>query len=323
MKKCANILLLMVLTVFSLAAKDDPRLAYIAKYSGIAVSEMKRTGVPASITLAQGLLESNSGQSMLAVDGNNHFGVKCHGDWGGRKIYKDAEKVHDCFRAYPNAEASFRDHSDFLRYRDRYKSLFSLKQTDYKGWAHGLKEAGYATDPAYPQKLIKLIEEYELYKYDSHVRVEAPQPLVVETPIIIEKAAEVLQDTVLYREKHSFSMARNIYSQNGVPFVYAKAGDTYESLAGKYNLFPKEILKYNDLNKSEKLKEGDMVYLKAKKNMGARGVDKYVLGDDEHITMRDVAQRFGVKLLALQKLNPFDVDAVLEPGDTVILRPAR
>lgn len=321
MRKCANIFLLLVLAVISVAAKDDPRHAYIARYSDIAVSEMKRTGVLASISLAQGILESNCGQSTLAVKGNNHFGVKCHKDWEGKKIYKDAEKPNECFRLYPNVEASYRDHSDFLRYQDRYKSLFSLERTDYKGWAHGLKEAGYATDPAYPQKLIKIIEEYELYRFDGNVMVEAPEPLVAEAPVVIETPED--PGAVQYRETHNFSLTRTLYSQNGVPFVYAMAGETYESIAERYNLFKKEILRFNDLESSEPLNPGDVVYLKAKKKMGAKGVDKYVVGEGEHVTMRAISQRYGIKLSALLKLNPYAVSSTLEPGDTVILRPGR
>jgi len=315
--------LFLLLTVFSLVAKDDPRIDYIARYSGIAVSEMERTGVPASITLAQGLLESNSGQSALATKANNHFGVKCHKDWEGEKYMQDAEELNECFRAYSSPEASFRDHSDFIRYRDRYKSLFGLEQTDYKAWAQGLKEAGYATDPAYPQKLVKLIEEYELYRFDTIVEVEAPDPLEAETPVVMETVREDAGESVQYREKRSFSMSRDMYSQNGVPFVYAMAGDTYESLASRFNLFNKEILRFNDLDNPETLKPGDIVYLKWKKKMGAKGVDKYVVGDDEHISLRDVAQRFGVKLSSLQKLNPYAVGSGLEPGDTVYLRPKK
>lgn len=285
---------------------------------------MERTGVPASITLAQGLLESNSGQSALAVKANNHFGVKCHKDWDGGKYLQDAEERNECFRAYSSPEASFHDHSDFIRYRDRYKSLFSLEQTDYKSWAKGLKEAGYATDPAYPQKLIKLIEDYELYRFDVAVEIEVPDPLEVETPVVIETVGlEEESGTVQYREQHNFSLSRDIYSQNGVPFVYAMAGETYESLAARFNLFQKEILRFNDLERTEPLVAGDIVYLKAKKKTGAKGVDKYIVGDDGQVTLRDISQRFGIRLSSLQKMNPYAVGSALEPGDTVNLRPAK
>lgn len=145
----------------------DYALEYLNKYSSLAVREMKRSGVPASITLAQGMLESNYGRSRLATQGNNHFGIKCHSDWTGKKIYHDDNRRGECFRSYTSAEESFRDHSDFLVNGSRYRGLFTLRSTDYKGWAHGLKKAGYATDPRYPELLIRKIEEYRLWAYDT------------------------------------------------------------------------------------------------------------------------------------------------------------
>ena len=304
-----------VLAFFVLtSATDDPRLAYIDKYSKIAISEMRRTGVPASITMAQGILESNSGRSRLASEGNNHFGIKCHKDWSGKKIYKDAEVANECFRAYANAEASFKDHSDFLRYQNRYKFLFDLEAGDYKGWAKGLKQAGYATDPAYPQKLIKLIEEYRLYELDDGVPVEAPAPLEVEKPKIIEKSI------VFYKERISISLSRDISTQNGVPFVYAMEGETLEAVSRQFNLFRKELMKFNDIAVEEPLKAGEVIYLKSKRSQGARGLDKYVVDENETVTLRDISQRYAIKLSALEKLNPFAVGITLASGDTVRLR---
>ena len=141
---------------------------YVKYYSNIAMDEMVQFGIPASITLAQGILESGAGKGRLAVQANNHFGIKCH-DWNGKKIYHDDDEEQECFRKYDNPEYSYRDHSIFLTNRGRYSFLFDLKRDDYKQWAKGLKKAGYATDPKYPQKLIDLIERYELYKYDNIV----------------------------------------------------------------------------------------------------------------------------------------------------------
>ena len=165
MKKTLFAILVVLLSALCMA--DTPQRSYIEKYSDLAVEEMYRAGVPASITLAQGLLESGNGLSELAVKGNNHFGIKCHNTWTGAKVYHDDDRKGECFRKYDNPEESFRDHSDFLRYRDRYKFLFDYEPTDYKSWAYGLKAAGYATDPKYPEKLIRLIEEHELYLYDT------------------------------------------------------------------------------------------------------------------------------------------------------------
>ena len=152
---------------------------YVKYYSGIAMDEMIQFGIPASITLAQGILESGAGKGRLAVQANNHFGIKCH-DWNGKKIYHDDDEEQECFRKYDNPEYSYRDHSLFLSNRGRYSFLFDLKKDDYKQWAKGLKKAGYATDPKYPQKLIDLIQRYQLYKYDNIVLKKKNKPYKVK-----------------------------------------------------------------------------------------------------------------------------------------------
>ena len=311
-----RLLLVLMTVLLSIGAAKNPKLDYIDKYSDIAIKEMKRTGVPASITLAQGILESNAGQSVLATKGNNHFGIKCHNDWKGKTMKMDDNAPKECFRVYPNAEASFRDHSDFLRSRDRYKSLFELKQTDYKGWARGLKKAGYATDPGYADKLITLIEDYELYRFDKGVKVSVKPPLEIEEPKVVQLEP---RPGMKYQESVTFSTARKVYSQNGVPFVYSEAGETYASIAASNGLFLKELLKFNDHEQELALEPGTMVYLARKKAQGPVGVNKYVVEKDGE-TLRDIAQRFGLRYAALQKLNIVLYGKTLEEGDTVILR---
>ena len=311
-----RLLLVLMTVLLSLGAATTPKLDYIDKYSDIAIKEMKRTGVPASITLAQGILESNAGQSVLATKGNNHFGIKCHNDWKGKTMKMDDNAPKECFRVYPNAEASFRDHSDFLRSRDRYKSLFELKQTDYKGWARGLKKAGYATDPGYADKLITLIEDYELYRFDKGVKVSVKPPLEIEEPKVVQLEP---RPGMKYQESVTFSTARKVYSQNGVPFVYSEAGETYASIAASNGLFLKELLKFNDHEQELALEPGTMVYLARKKAQGPVGVNTYVVEKDGE-TLRDIAQRFGIRYAALQKLNIVLYGKTLEEGDTVILR---
>lgn len=311
-----RLLLVLMTVLLSIGAAKNPKLDYIDKYSDLAIKEMKRTGVPASITLAQGILESNAGQSVLATKGNNHFGIKCHNDWRGKTMKMDDNAPKECFRVYPNAEASFRDHSDFLRSRDRYKSLFELKQTDYKGWARGLKKAGYATDPGYADKLITLIEDYELYRFDKGVKVSVKPPLEIEEPKVVQLEP---RPGMKYQESVTFSTARKVYSQNGVPFVYAEAGETYASIAASNGLFLKELLKFNDYEQEVALEPGTMVYLARKKAQGPAGVNKYVVEKDGE-TLRDIAQRFGIRYAALQKLNIVLYGKTLEEGDTVILR---
>ena len=167
------IALFLGLTVTAQRDPGTPQERYIARYAPIAVNEMYRSGVPASITLAQGILESRYGQSPLAAEGNNHFGIKCHNSWKGKTMLADDDRKDECFRVYDSAEESFRDHSDFLRYRDRYKFLFDFPTTDYKSWAYGLKQAGYATDPSYAAKLIQYVEDYDLTRFDRMTVDEA------------------------------------------------------------------------------------------------------------------------------------------------------
>lgn len=309
------------LTMFS--DVQHTQTEYIRRYSKIAVSEMYRSGIPASITLAQGLLESGAGKSRLAVEANNHFGIKCH-NWAGKRIYADDDRTRECFRKYASAEDSYRDHSDFLRYRDRYSFLFDLDPADYKAWAFGLKKAGYATDPNYPRKLIRIIEDYRLYEYDREedsgkseetkrggkLRAERPEPPSrIETPRPLDAA---------HREVFKFNLSRQMYSLNGVPFVYSVEGETYASIAKEYNLFPREILKFNDLTESRELLPGTVVYLQKKKSEAARGLDKHVWekGDD----LWAVSQRYAIRLSRLLKMNGVESDSDLVEGDLIALR---
>ena len=315
MKKIVFSILVVLLSALCLA--DTPQRTYIEEYSSLAIEEMYRTGVPASITLAQGLLESGNGRSELAVKGNNHFGIKCHNTWTGAKVYHDDDAKGECFRKYDNPEESFRDHSDFLRYRDRYKFLFDYEVADYKSWAYGLKAAGYATDPKYPEKLIRLIEEYELYLYDSVQPGAAEDEVrqIPESPAQLEQARPLTDGQ---REVFRFALSRQMYSQNGVPFVYAEEGETYESIARSYRLFRKEILKFNDLKEDRELLPGAVVYLQKKKKASHPGLDRYVV--EEGQSLWEISQRFAVRMKDLCRLNGIGEDYVLREGDVLQLR---
>lgn len=325
------------------ATTETPQSKYIEKYAGLAIEEMYRSGIPASITLAQGLLESGYGLSELALKSNNHFGIKCHNTWKGSKVYHDDDAKGECFRKYDNPEESFRDHSDFLRYRDRYKFLFDLEVTDYKSWAHGLKKAGYATDPKYPAKLIKLIEDYSLYEYDRErpkskerpkeahkskrqakpagqdksagVGEPVAEPELPKSPSVIEQVQPL---TGSQRNVFRFSLSREMYSQNGVAFIYAAEGDTYRSIAKSNDLFLRELLKFNDLTEEEQLLPGTVVYLQKKKKMAPVGLDRHVV--DGSLSLRDIAQRFAIRLDELCKLNGITPDYILREGDILYLR---
>ncbi len=340
----------------SLTAGPDrtPQTIYIENYADLAVEEMYRSGVPASITLAQGMLESRYGLSELAAEGNNHFGIKCHNSWSGKKMYHDDDRKGECFRVYASPEESFRDHSDFLRYRDRYKFLFDLEPTDYEGWAHGLKKAGYATDPAYPKKLINLIEEYDLHQYDRkpaswsyaedarHAEDKAGEKKLSkkeqkearkaekarrkaakkhsgerpESPNSIEQAKPLDRKQ---KETFHFALSRQMYSLNGVPFVVAAGGETYSSIADSYNLFMKEVLKFNDLKEDSTLYPGTVVYLQAKKKQAAKGLEKHVV-EGHNETLREISQRYAVRLDKLCEMNGISPDKRLVDGDVIILR---
>lgn len=318
MKKILIILLsISFLTALS-AAGNTPQKKYIEQFASLAVEEMYRSGIPASITLAQGLLESRYGQSELAVEGNNHFGIKCHNNWSGKKMYHDDDLKGECFRKYPSPEHSYRDHSDFLRYRERYAFLFDLEITDYKAWAYGLKKAGYATDPQYPAKLIKLIEEYSLYEYDSPELMISRSGKKLSIPDSPSRIGQTEKLTGQARADFHFNAARELYRQNGVPFVYSIEGETYESLAASNNLFLREILKFNDLDRTQALTPGTKVFLQQKKRQAVKGLDKHVVEEGE--SMRSIAQKYGVRLKNLYKLNGMaDVDVPRE-GDIIKLR---
>ena len=301
-----------IIAVAALAAVDikAAREAYIQTYSALAVSEMERTGVPASITLAQGLLESGAGRSTLATKAHNHFGIKCGKAWRGEKTYHDDDAPQECFRSYSKDEDSFKDHSDFLRYYDRYKFLFDLELTDYKGWCYGLKQAGYATDPNYAPKLIALIEEFDLTRFDNGTIVAVAPPDELEKAVVMPAK---------YDEQFRFSLERTIYQKNGVACIYSVAGDTYDSIALIYDLFPREILRFNDLKEPQELLPGTIVYIQAKKNKAPKGLEKYIVGEDGE-SLREISQRFAVKMRSIERRNKLKKGEPLVKEQTLKLR---
>ena len=292
----AAVLILTALPGYS--QQQQTREEYIEKYKDAAIQYMKTHGIPASITLAQGCLESANGNSDLAVRANNHFGIKCHNDWKGPTYYKKGDDPgKSCYRKYRSASESFKDHSDFLRYGQRYAFLFDLQITDYKGWSHGLKKAGYATDPKYAQKLIKIIEDYQLYRFDREMYAKA------------EKKPDLLP---------KYSRNRTIYVRNGVPFILAGDLDTYESIAEEYNLFTGELLRFNDLKKSRDLVPGTVVYLQRKKGKAQKHLEIHIAVEGD--TYYDVSQKYGVRMKKLFKYNDYKSGDILHIGDEIFLR---
>jgi len=267
---------------------------YINKYKGIAVKEMQRYKIPASITLAQGILESGSGRGRLARKANNHFGIKCHKGWKGKTIRQNDDTRHECFRKYKNPEQSYKDHSKFLRHEKRYAFLFKYPITDYKDWAYGLKRAGYATNPRYPQLLISLIQRYKLYKYDKaragRFRFSAKY-------------------TGVYLEPHPENFAlggtninnRPYYFNNGKKLIIVKPGDTFKHIAHDFEIHWRKLLQFNDVNKHFILHPGDIIYLERKAGRAEKIYPYHIVKEGE--TLWEISQLYGIRLKKLRSRN--------------------
>jgi LysM repeat protein len=288
---------------------------YIENFSDIAVRQQQSHGIPASIILAQGLLESGAGQSRLAVEANNHFGIKCHG-WIGATIHHDDDAANECFRKYERASDSFEDHSAFLTSRPRYAALFRLNPTDYKAWAHGLRQAGYATDPAYAYKLIALIDEYELHRFDLAATTVAVQPQSTTTP-----AREGGRGRIQRPAGSSISAfePHEVLRVNGLRFVIARAGDTYGSIADQFGIREQNLLSFNEMPAGARPEVGQRVFLQKKKKKAPRGFDSHVIQPGE--SLYSIAQFYGIRLINLFEMSNLPLDAKAEVGQIVRLRP--
>lgn len=286
---------------------------YIEMYKDIAVQEMNIYHIPASITLAQGILESAYGNSTLAKKANNHFGIKCHKGWNGKTYHMDDDAKDECFRVYKNPYESFKDHSIFLSTRSRYSFLFDLEITDYKGWAKGLKKAGYATNPKYPQLLINIIEEFKLYKFDQLYEKDGyiqskPKPLA--QPAEQVNAKEDFQPVTVSENN------RQIYENNGVKFIFARRGDSFYKIAQDFNIYTWQVYRYNNMKKKDNISEGQMLYLEKKRNNATKEYHLVNAGE----SLYDISQKYAVKLKRLCKYNTLDKNAELFPGQRIKLR---
>jgi len=324
-KKWNLIPVIFILTLFScktIRVTESPgghmteeRKQYIEKYNKLAISEMKRAGVPASITLAQGILESDNGTGRLAKKANNHFGIKCHDNWKGRKIYHDDDRRKECFRKYDNAAESYRDHSDFLRNSNRYASLFNLDQENYKGWARGLKKAGYATNRQYDKLLIKIIEENGLYQYDNLKRAERK----VKNKKPGKEGVSMVKP--IPGNKETNTPGNRISKINRIDYIVVSEGDTYKSLEKKFGMMHWELFKYNDLPENFQLKAGMIMYLQPKRNKATVDNDFHIVKKGE--TMHSISQKYGIKLDNLYKLNRMKTGEKPVPGNKLWLRRIR
>ncbi|MGE5394512.1 MAG: glucosaminidase domain-containing protein [Candidatus Saccharibacteria bacterium] len=293
------LLLFLLLSIHGIAfSKPLTREEYIQKYYPLAISEMLRSGIPASITLAQGCWESQNGNSRLATEANNHFGIKCKEEWKGKTIHHDDDAKHECFRSYERAEASYIDHTDFLMTRDRYAFLFKLDPKDYVGWAKGLKKAGYATDPTYAERLIKIIEENKLYVYDDY-GVKQPVASIKKEPA---------SPAVLKSSSHNKIPGKHkVELRNGLHSIVVGEGDTYASLTKEFKMKDWQLATYNDLPKGAQPKMNEILYLDAKYKRASKAHQKHVIEKGEN--MHYVAQVYGIRLKQLLKRNR------MKPGD--------
>lgn len=301
------IFLLLSVQVMALP-KQTTREQYIQQFYQLAVSEMQRSGIPASITLAQGCWESGNGNSRLATEANNHFGIKCKSHWKGKSIRHDDDASQECFRKYEHAEASYIDHSNFLMSGTRYSSLFQIDPKDYKGWAVGLKKAGYATDPTYAHRLIKIIEDYKLFVYDDYVE-NRPMAILPKESTPVQPNSSVLAKP---------NTVHKIERRNGLRTLVVAQGDTYQSLTKDLGMKDWELYTYNDLEKGTQPRVNEILYTEAKYRKGNRAHKLHVAekGDQMHY----IAQRYGLKLKQLLKRNRMKSGDQPKEGQTVYLR---
>lgn len=331
-------------------AQKEKGEAYINTYKEIAITEMMRSGVPAAITLAQGILESGYGESDLVKSSNNHFGIKCKTEWTGPKVYHDDDEKGECFRVYASAEESFRDHSDFLKTRPNYAFLFKLDPTDFDGWAKGLKKAGYATSPSYPQRLLKVINDYNLQQYslEALARLKNPSATpVIESPAALVKQtveeqkndttgrsiAKSIETATAAETKEADSLVKNagiepgtvakknyptgIFTINHTKVIYAAAGTSLLSLANQYDISLSKLIEFNDLAEMDVLDTDRLMFIERKMKRGAGDVHIVAGGESLH----DVAQVEGIRLENLLEYNRLAKTSVVKTGDKLLLHP--
>lgn len=329
-------LLLFIISSLYLLNVNAQRLTpeqYIDLYKDYAIREMKRMGVPASITLAQGLLETECGNSVLVKKSNNHFGIKCKSNWTSGGVSHDDDAPGECFRTYKDAGDSYRDHSNFLRGNERYAFLFNLDPSDYKGWAHGLKKAGYATNPKYPNILIRSIEQYDLQQYSLAAAQEVPKfdskkykddPVVFDANQKIEADDEPVAKIIPAARFEAGNEATfnpntsdKVMFINGNKCVWADKGTSLLALASKHHVNLRRLLDFNDLEEDGILDEGQIIFLQRKSSKGEKPF--YLVSQKD--TYYDVAQKNGVQLENILEYNQVNEDTDLYPGAKVYLQP--
>lgn len=340
MRKHLTIIMFCLAPALGFCQQKQQILDYIEQYKQVAIDEMVRTKVPASITLAQGILETGAGTSPLSRDANNHFGIKCKEEWQGKKYYHDDDLPNECFRVYDDARASYADHSDFLATRPRYAPLFQLPINDYKSWAYGLKSAGYATNPSYASMLINFIEDYNLAQYDNQAIAQMDQKdLLLKKGTSTEDQPQASNNTkhhgsndvivtdVKTAEPHKKAVAeekvvrdvRQEFVVNGARALKASGNEDPFTIAFDYNIDYTWIMTFNDLSTGERFKDGEYIYLQAKKNRGADATYTVQAGE----SMRDISQKVGIKLRELYLRNQMKMNDQAYAGEVLNLQDKR
>ena len=324
MRKIFVAVVLSIVALSAMAAVRQTREEYVEKYKAIAIAHMERYGIPASITMAQGILESDSGNSRLSTSSNNHFGIKCKKSWTGDRVYHDDDAKGECFRAYPSVEASYQDHADFLDQSPRYDSLFAYPSDDYRSWARGLKAAGYATAPDYAERLVKIIESMKLYlldKENGNKIYTASKSATANTEAWWESNIATSDEQInpnAFRVTVNSHKGYGVYRTNHTFYVVAKEGDTFESVGKVFDISAKMLRKFNDVAKDGELKKGDIVYIERKKTQWLGNVMQHKVVRDENLY--SLSQSYGIRLKSLAKLNRMRVNEEVRKGETIRLK---
>lgn len=319
-KMLSILLLFITATSASIAQTYDEYVeTYINKYKDVAISEMERTGIPASITLAQGIIESNAGQSPLATAANNHFGIKCHEGWTGPSYTYDDDRKNECFRKYDSSIISYKDHSDFLKNRPRYAVLFTYDTNDYTAWAKGLKACGYATNPQYANILIKCIDDYDLHQWDlsGYERSKWFAKLNKSTPNASVKISG--NPEVVNAEPTIKNATERIYVFNDINCVTLLKGESFNDLATTYEIGFKRLMRYNDITNDSQLTTGDRIYLQPKRNSGDETSHTVKEGE----TMFTISRDHGIQLNKLYEKNLMQLGTQPATGEVLSLKEQR
>ncbi len=327
---------LLFFITFSIHAQQEKANAYIEKYKDIAIIEMLRTGVPASITLAQGILESKYGESELCKNSNNHFGIKCKIEWQGEKVYADDDESNECFRKYLDAAESYKDHSNFLKTRSHYSFLFNLEPTDFESWAYGLKKAGYATEKNYAERLIGIINNYNLNSYTllaldknyipknnvafNTVKEPILNTRTIETTVVEDEKDIILNKNITYKNKEQIikntGYPKSVFEINSSKVIYAQTGTSLLAIAQQHNVSYNKLINFNDLDVIDILEKDQLIFLEKKQKKGSK--DFYVVNGIE--SLYDISQKEGVILDVLAEYNGLKKDNYPLIGETIYLR---